>query len=185
MVGREAARPWSRPRPRTPPRRLVAQLLLSSCIHLPGIFAPQGTAAIKNQQKELSSQCLSLAPAISILPGQIQSTLVPKDKCPMDTRGKAKIKPLDTTRHGRLSDPQCLHCCLTILTLKIGLLPSHHLEEQAEAGFHSACLTTPFNASHRPAPRRPLGATICPPSQKRKIFLAAEVQAQLALITFG
>lgn len=46
-----------------------------------------------------------------------------------------------------LVTPQYLHCCLTVLTLKIGLSPSHHLEEKPGAGLHSAYLSMEFNAS--------------------------------------
>jgi hypothetical protein len=31
------------------------------------------------------------------------------------------------------------HCCLTVVTLKISLSPSHHLEEQPRTGFYPAC----------------------------------------------
>lgn len=144
----------------------------------PKSLLPRGEQLLKPSRKETFGQCLSLAPAISIPLGHIQSILVRRDKGPMYTRGEAKIIPLDPIATITL-------VTLTVPSLKVGLSPSYHLEGQLGAGFYSTCLTTPFEAFLSPGQSRPLRAVIFPPSWKRKILLAAEVQAQLALITFG
>lgn len=97
-------RTWwgGRPRPRTEPRRQVTNTLCCPPIHLSQVLAPPG------ERMDLSGQHLSLAPAISRLPRQIQSTQVPKDKCTMCTKGKVKLIPLATNHHGHLSYPQIL-----------------------------------------------------------------------------
>lgn len=92
----------------------------------PKSLLPRGEQLLKTSRKELSGQCLSLAPPTSIFLGQIQSTLVPRDKRPMYTRGKAKIIPLDTNRHRHLSYPQILTLlphCLNSNDRSITLLP--------------------------------------------------------------
>lgn len=170
MVGRKAARP----RPRTLPRKQGGHILAvptpSTC---PKSLLPRRKWLLKTSRKDLLSQRLSLAPAISVVLGQIQSPLVPSGKCLMSTKGKAKI-PLDTNH---LSYPQntLLPYCLNSKDRPVPLPPPQGTTQ----GWLPLCLpdhTWTVQAC---------GTAISPPSWQRKIFLAAEVQAQLALITFG
>lgn len=177
LVGREAARPRSR----TLPRKQLDHTLAappSLTIHLPQILAPQGRAAIENQQ-EGNFQPVSVSGSGHFYtPWTHSEYSSPQRQKSHVYKGESKNNTTGPNHHNHLSYPHCLISKGRSVTLL-------HLQGQLGAGFYSTCLTTRFDAFLSPGWSRPLRAVIFPPSWKRKILLAAEVRAQLALITFG
>lgn len=125
-MGEEGARP----RPRTLPRKQASRTLAvpppptSPYLPAPHPCSPGERSCHSYRQrttgrKKLPSQCLSLAPALPIVLGQIQAPV-----SPMSTKGKAKINQWTPVTMATLVTHK-LHCCLSVFILKIGLSLSH------------------------------------------------------------
>lgn len=128
LVGREAARPRSR----TLPRKQVDHTLAAPpplTIHLPQILAPQGRAAIENQQ-EGNFQPVSVSGSCHFHTSWTNSEYSsPQRQRSCVYKGESKI-PLDPIATITL-------VTLTVSSLKVGLSPSYYLEGQLGAGFYS------------------------------------------------